>query len=75
MPIALCQHRLPELSNVQSDTCVPLTTAIPGSETAFNFARCAERQPASHTTNSARGIFRLKWDEHRRNIDGSFTAT
>ncbi len=28
----------PELAKVQGETCVPLTTAIPGSETAFNFA-------------------------------------
>lgn len=56
----------PELSNVQSDTCVPLTTAIPGSETAFNFAslRLNVSLPQVAMQNSARGyIPPEQWDE------------
>ncbi len=56
----------PELSNVQGDTCVPLTTAIPGSETAFNFAslRLNVSLPQVAMQNSARGyIPPEQWDE------------
>lgn len=56
----------PELANVQGDTCVPLTTAIPGSEAAFNFAsqRLDVSLPQVAMQNSARGYIPPdQWDE------------
>jgi len=56
----------PELANVQGETCVPMTTAIPGSETAFNFAslRLNVSLPQVAMQNSARGyIPPEQWDE------------
>ena len=56
----------PELAQVQGEACVPLTTAIPGSETVFNFAsqRLNVSLPQVALQNSARGyIPPEQWDE------------
>ncbi|WP_449546155.1 fimbrial biogenesis usher protein [Lelliottia amnigena] len=56
----------PELAQAADDTCIPLTTAIPGSEIGFNFAslRLNISLPQVAMHNSARGyIPPEQWDE------------
>lgn len=56
----------PELVNVTGETCVPLATAIPGTEIGFNFAslRLNISLPQVAMQNSARGYIPPdQWDE------------
>jgi outer membrane usher protein len=56
----------PELAAVKGETCVPLTTVLPGSEVAFNFSaqRLNVSLPQVALQNSARGyIPPEQWDE------------
>lgn len=56
----------PELVNVTGETCVPLATAIPGTEIGFNFAslRLNVSLPQVAMQNSARGYIPPdQWDE------------
>jgi len=56
----------PELLNVTGETCVPLATAIPGSEIGYNFAslRLNVSLPQVAMQNSARGYIPPdQWDE------------
>ncbi|HEY4435327.1 MAG TPA: fimbrial biogenesis usher protein [Lelliottia sp.] len=56
----------PDLTKATGDTCIPLTTAIPGTEIAFNFAslRLNVNLPQVAMQNSARGYIPPdQWDE------------